>query len=528
MEPIHYMRALRRRWFVIIAAVAVAGITAFVMMPAASPSPSAEQSKTYRATTLLLEDPSTWGSDFTSGSDFVPFESLPTLIKAPQVAVIAAKQMDSEVDPLVLQNEVTAQVDPVSGFLDVSGYSSDPKDSEDVSRAFSSALGRYLTRLKNREIERQIRSLTEYIASLQQDGATEDAIRPYRDQLASLQLETNASLRFITIQEPVAEELRVGGFRPPQGRLLRVLLAVLLGLLAGLAIALLVERFDTKIRTRQRAEEHFDLPVVAEIPVIKRKERRKVSVTVNPTGKAADAFRLLGASVAGSWAAMVVSTSNGDGSDGPGTFPKTILVTSPGPGDGKTTVAANLAAAYGELGKRVTVISCDLRRPKIHRMFGVSVSPGLTDMLRWDSDVRPVAEPTSVANVQMIPSGRIPASPGELLGSERMRYVLDEVATRADVVILDCSSVLGASDIAPLVSHVDVVLLVGRAGKTRAELAERTTGVLRRLAAPVIGVALNAAHEIKMPTSHRRYRTTRQERRAIAMASTSRAASDER
>jgi capsular exopolysaccharide synthesis family protein len=527
MEPIHYMRALRRRWFVIIAAIAVAGIAAFVMTPDVSSSgPPVDQSKNYQATTLLLEDPSS------SGSDFVAFGSLPTLIKAPQVAVIAAKLMGSEVDPLVLRNKVTAQVDPVSGFMDVSGFSSNPSDAEDLSRAFTSALRTYVTRLKNRDIDRQIRTLTESVASLQDEGVSEEAIRPYRDQLAALQLEEDTSLQFIIFQEPVAEELPVTGFRAPQGRFPRVLLALLLGLLAGLAIALLVERFDTKIRTRQRAEEHFDLPVVAEIPVIRRRERRKVSVMVNPTGKAADAFRLLGASVAGSWAAMVVSTSNGNGngngSDGPGSIPKTILVTSPGPGDGKTTVAANLAAAYGELGKRVTVISCDLRRPKIHRMFGVSVSPGLTDMLRWDSDVRPVAEPTSVANVQMIPSGRIPASPGELLGSERMRYVLEEVATRADVVILDCSSVLGASDIAPLVSHVDVVLLVGRAGKTRAELAERTTGVLRRLAAPVIGVALNAAHEIKMPTSHRRYRTTRQERRAIAMASTSRDASDER
>jgi len=529
MEPIHYWRALRRRWFVIIAAVAVAGITAFVMTPAASSGPSAEQSKTYEATTLLLEDPSTSATSSTSSSAVVPFESLPTLIKAPQVAAIAAKRMHSEVDPLVLRNEVTAQVDPVSGFLEVSGVSSDPRSAEDLSRAFSSALPTYLTRLKNREIDRQIRTLTENIASLQVKAVSEEALRPYRDQLAGLELEADKAIRFLTIQAPVAEELPAAGLRPPQGRLIRILLAALLGLVAGFAIALLVERFDTKIRTRKQAEESFDLPVLAEIPMIDRRERGKVSVTMKPTGKAADAFRLLGASVTGSWAAMVMSASNGNGNGAGGAYnlPKTILVTSPGPRDGKTTVAANLAAVYGELGKRVTVISCDLRHPSIHRMFGARVSPGLWDVLRGDSEVGPIVEPTSVANVHMIPSGRIPASPGELLGSERMQHVLEQVAGMADVVILDCTSVLGASDIAALVSHVDAVLVVGRAGRTRAELAQRTTDVLTRLGAPVVGVTLNAAHEITTPTAHRRhYRPTRQERREFAKVPTDQGASD--
>jgi Mrp family chromosome partitioning ATPase len=163
------------------------------------------------------------------------------------------------------------------------------------------------------------------------------------------------------------------------------------------------------------------------------------------------------------------------------------------------------------------VISCDLRHPVIHRMFGVTLSPGLSDVLRGDGQIEPIAQPTCVANVHMIPSGRISASPVGLLGSERMQHVLKQVVAMADVVILDCTSVLGASDIAPLVSQVEAVLVVGRARRTRAELAERTTDVLRRLGAPVVGVALNAAREITTPAGHRRrYRPTRQERRQLA------------
>jgi Mrp family chromosome partitioning ATPase len=108
-----------------------------------------------------------------------------------------------------------------------------------------------------------------------------------------------------------------------------------------------------------------------------------------------------------------------------------------------------------------------------------------------------------------------------------MQEVLAIAAERADVVILDCSPVLVASDIAALLPHVDVVLLVGRADKTRAELAERTADVLRRLGAPVVGVALNVAHEITMPSSYRRYyKPTKSEIRAGSVPRTDGAGSD--
>ncbi len=307
------------------------------------------------------------------------------------------------------------------------------------------------------------------------------------------------------IQDPVGIQIEVPGIQAPRSPWVRAGLAAALGLLLGLALALVLERFDTKIRTRRRAEELFDLPVLAEIPVMLRRERSGVAVATNPMGRSADAFRLLAASVAGAWAADhgPAAAGNGHGS-GRGGMPTTILVTSAGPGDGKTSVSANIAAVFGELGKKVTVLSCDLRRPAVHRLFGVPIGPGLTEVLNG-SEPRLRAVLTEVANVWLVPSGRTTSSPGRALGSVRMQEVVAEVAGRADVVILDCSPVLVASDIAPLLPHVDAVLLVARAGKTRAELAERTTDVLRRLAAPVVGVALNGAREISMPTSYRHY-----------------------
>jgi capsular exopolysaccharide synthesis family protein len=525
MEPIQYLRALRRRWVVIVLAAITAVSAAWATSTAVGDSVPLQQD-TYRATLVMWDSSQVTGE----GTTVIGPGAAPQLIGLHDLGVLAAKHLGTDVEPSALQAGVQAANDPETGFLDITAFADTPKQAEQLASAFGWALKRYLTDLRDRQLDAKAQALTDQLAELHRLGSSPTAIASVQDQLNEVDAGRLTPISFEILQQPLAEQVELATVRPPRSRLSRLLIALALGLLGGLALALVLERVDTKIRTRQRAEEYFDLPVVAEIPVIKRRERGKVSVTVNPTGKAADAFRLLGASVAGAWAAMVMSRSNGNGNGagGPGSTPKTILVTSPGPGDGKTTVAANLAAVYGELGKRVTVISCDLRHPLIHRMFGVNVSPGLSDMLRRDSDVVPIAEPTSVANVDLIPSGRRPASPGELLGSDRMRQVLEQVAGRADVVILDCSPVLEASDIGALLAHADVVLLVGRAGETRAELAERTTDVLRRLNAPVIGVALNAAHEITTPTGHRRYyRPTRQERRALATVPANRGASDD-
>jgi len=190
-------------------------------------------------------------------------------------------------------------------------------------------------------------------------------------------------------------------------------------------------------------------------------------------------------------------------------------VTSPGPADGKTFVAANLAAAFKELGKRVLVLSADLRKPSIHRQFGVPVAPGLADALA-DSNGRVVVDalPTKVESVRLVPSGRADGNPGELLASPRMTRVLEAARRMADVAVLDTSPILVGSDVAPLLTKVDAVVLVARANRTRAELAQRAGDVLRRLDAPVVGIALNCSTEINMPTRRRLVRPASKRARA--------------
>ncbi len=155
------------------------------------------------------------------------------------------------------------------------------------------------------------------------------------------------------------------------------------------------------------------MPVLAEVPTIPVGRREGVVTATHPYSRAANAFRLVQAGTA-RWTAAERGAT-------------TILVTSPEARDGKTTVAANLAAAYAQAGNRVLVVSCDLRRPAIHEMFGVSEEPGLTDVLRsMDHDgeslkASPYLKPCSILRVAVLPSGRTTDRPSEILGSAAMR-----------------------------------------------------------------------------------------------------------
>lgn len=501
MEPIQYLRALRRRWVVVVAALVIAVSAAWFTSQVQGPI--THGASTYTATTVI------WDQSAAIGIPGSPLglSTLPAIVKLPNVAALAAEDLGGQIDPSELIDLVSAQVNADSGFLEITAVAVDPDQAERVASAFSRAAIRYIKLLKNDQLVEKEKALRLELAELEGRNATDIEKQPVLAALTQIRLDQSESTGFVTIQQPVAREIVSQDSQPLESRLSRILLAALLGLFGGIALALILERFDTKIRTRQRAEEFFGMPVLAEIPVIGRRERESVSVTDHPTGRAADAFRLLGVSIAGAWGATH-PTRNGNGNGGGhgrAAMPTTILVTSAGPGDGKTLVSANLAAVYGELGRRVTVVSCDLRRPRLHRLFKLPVEPGLSDLLVSPPGTRPEPHGTTATNVRLVPSGAYYRGPGELLGSDRMQQVLHDLQGTCDVVVLDCSPVLVASDVAPLLPQVDAVLVVARAGRTRVELAQRTADVLARLGSPVVGLALNGAREITMPSASRRY-----------------------
>jgi capsular exopolysaccharide synthesis family protein len=293
------------------------------------------------------------------------------------------------------------------------------------------------------------------------------------------------------------------GFSAPRSVLVRLVIAGLLGLLAGIVIAIAVGRLDTKIRTKRSAEERFAAPVLAEVPVIGRRGRRGVVAAGKPS-RAAEEFRLLGSELS-----LWFAAQDGNGSSAK-RHATTVLVTSPGPSEGKTTVVANLAATLAEMGRKVLVLSCDFHRPAVHALFSLPNDRGLADVLTSDTEgplLDGIVKPTAFPNVEVVVSGKAPSSASELLSSDRMRTALDEARGIADVILLDTPPVLVASDATYLLPEVDAVLLVARAAHTEADLAERASELLHRMGAPVRGVVLNQATETPRPRGAGKYYT---------------------
>jgi capsular exopolysaccharide synthesis family protein len=168
---------------------------------------------------------------------------------------------------------------------------------------------------------------------------------------------------------------------------------------------------------------------------------------------------------------------------------KTLLVTSVGQDEGKSIVLANLAITMAESGRKVVMVDCDLRRPSLHQVFGVSDQPGLTSMV-LNEEMQPPLRPTSIANVSLLPAGPLPPNPAELISSDRFTRVLAAIGADADVVLIDAPPVAAVADATILAARVDGVLLVVDSGRTRRDTARRATEQLQRVGAHLLGAVL--------------------------------------
>jgi non-specific protein-tyrosine kinase len=170
-----------------------------------------------------------------------------------------------------------------------------------------------------------------------------------------------------------------------------------------------------------------------------------------------------------------------------------ILVTGAEEGDGKTTIATNLASIFAQGGKRVMLLDCDLRRPRIHRFLGIPNRIGMADLFRDSLNLNSVIQHwanSSTTSISVITSGSLPPNPAELLGSQKMDHILAEIGRLADVVVIDSPPSL-VTDAQVLAAKVDGVLLVVQPGKTHAGAARATREQLDRAGARIVGIVFN-------------------------------------
>ena len=286
---------------------------------------------------------------------------------------------------------------------------------------------------------------------------------------------------------------------------LNLSLGILMGLGFGVGAAFLLEHLDNTLKSAEDVERFLQVPALALIPSAqslngngrgvyglaqKNSSKKQLPADTNGTPRPAwfridadgqhgtftEAFRGLRTSV-------LLSTAE--------RAPRSLLVTSARPGEGKTTVSINLAISLAQLGPGVLLIDGDLRRPSVHRAFGLENSGGLVRYLTGGQDWRGVAAPTGLAGLDVILSGPMPPNPAELLSSERMRQLVREATREYRCVIIDSPPLLNVADSRILATMVEGLILVVEGGNTPRDLAQRAQACARHVGAAVIGVVLN-------------------------------------
>lgn len=275
--------------------------------------------------------------------------------------------------------------------------------------------------------------------------------------------------------------------------------ALLIGLVGGVAIAFALEALDTTIRTPDQAESISGLPILGVIPLQSSFDKAVTSIAkahlfktlprnsnlprplisyLEPQSETAEAYRALRTSI------LLSSVSHP---------PRSILVTSSVPQDGKTMTCVNIGIVLAQQGKRILLIDADMRRPNIHKIFGMSGKTGLSNILTGGAKVSDAIQATVQPNLFALLAGPIPPHPSELLSSAMMQDLLKRWREEYDHIIIDTPPVLSVTDAVLLSVQTDAVILIIRSHQTSAAHVRRTRDLLQSVKASVLGVVVNAA-----------------------------------
>ncbi|MDQ4214285.1 polysaccharide biosynthesis tyrosine autokinase [Microbacterium sp. ASV81] len=286
----------------------------------------------------------------------------------------------------------------------------------------------------------------------------------------------NNSLVQVTVTEPAAAPAAPSSPNIP----LTLALGAVLGLALGLGIAVLRTMLDTRVHTLHDLEAITSKPVLGGIAKDPDAAKRPLIVHADPRGPRAESFRALRTNL------QFLAVDDG---------PRVFVVSSAGPGEGKSTTAANLAIALAETGARVALIDGDLRLPRVADYMGIEGGVGLTDVLIGRIDVADALQKWGGSNLFVLTSGRIPPNPSELLGSTAMDQVLAPLGDYFDYVLIDAPPLLLVTDAAVLGKKARGVILVSASGETR---KQELTGAIRTL--ETAGVDLLGVVATKLPT----------------------------
>ena len=502
-----YLAVLRnRKWTILLVLLlVVASALAF----------SFRQTPIYQSTTRLLVK-----GVPTDGSGYVQPPNLETeaeILASEPIATRVIEELDLPLTPdaSIAQLTVTPAAETAL-VLELSYSSTDPETARDAPNSYASSYIDYkrdkaqeALELGRQAVENQLTPVQEQLdAVTRRLGApgvgTDDALR------STLETERAALIAQLGVLEQRVDDFELsipidlaGGevIQPAAlptsptspDHVKNGLLAVFLGLMLGIGLAFLRERLDDRLRGRGDIERALNAPVLATIPRVQTNKKANTELVTRsqPRSSASEAYRSLRTNL------QFLMTQQSV---------RSVLVTSPSAGEGKTMTCGNLATVLTQAGQRVILVSCDLRRPTLERYFNVETQPGLSNWLaEGDDEIWEFVKDPGIANLRIIPSGPIPGNPAELLTSRRLRTLVDTLESNCDLVLIDSPPSLAVADASILASHVDGVLLVLNATTTHRSAAARAKEELERVGASLLGCVYNAHDASSSPYYYQPY-----------------------
>jgi Mrp family chromosome partitioning ATPase len=506
-----YLRPLlTRKWLILIAVLVTTGVVYAYYR---------HKPNVYTASTLVYVlvpgDPVTGDLNYQQTDRQVVDQA--TLLDSRSTASLVARLIGFRGSPDVLLGQISVTSQPGEDFVQFTAHSGTPNGAARVANGFADAFAALVNGSEGARVNAALKFSQQQLAALGTGFRNSSVRADLVAQVERLQLEQKAP---VVIAKPVEAALPPAGPSSPKP-VRNAFFAFALSLVLAIAVAYGLERFDRRLKTPEEMERAFGAPMLAVLPHSGAPlEARDGEALLSSDFR--EPFRVLRTNI--ELAAL----------DAP---PRTIVITSAMPGEGKSTVARNLALAIRETGRRVAVVGLDLRHPSLAGIFGVPNGPGLTDVLRgdvelqeveidvpvrlpaladllrsrgvgrWANDRRVADQPgengagangSSEANqpqhsgVTLVLGGPRPANPPAVMASDRLKEVLDELAAHHDVVLIDTSPLLAVSDTVPLLRYADAVLLVGRLGLTTRDTAKRLTEFLDRVPdRNVLGVVAN-------------------------------------
>jgi capsular exopolysaccharide synthesis family protein len=489
-EIIDYVAVLRRQLPLIAISVTVGLVLALIYSMMKTP--------TYTATAEVLVRPPTATSSGLRPDQVISMDTEARLVTSAPIAQLAQKSLGTGQSVTQLLKHVSVETSADTFVLDVHFADQDAGEAAQGANAFAKAYLDYRSAGAQQDIAAQRQAIEDQLKDLRSKERDLRDIVENNDPASSAAVDAQDQLDDLQVQFAVlasqlaniptfvdAGDVILPATAPTSASspnvLLNVLAGMFLGLFVGVVIGFIRDRADDRIHGRGGIPSILQAPVLAYVPRMGRRRANErtnlLVVETDPRGAAAEAYRSMRTSVM---------------SIGRRREAKVMAIVSPGEQEGKSTTAANLAASLGHADQQVAVVCADMRRPRLHTLFGVSNERGLSDVLLGTIELEDALIRTDVLNLSIIPGGQVPVRPAELLQSQAMISMMEELREKFDFVILDCPPILGLSDCLALVPLADATIMVVEAERTRAGAIADAVEQLDHVNVTVEGVVLNA------------------------------------